>query len=396
MSDSAAMVIAPGPRPKVTIASSAASLRILLVDDSANLRTLVKGFLVSAGHEISEAEDGEAAVALYAAWRPDLILMDVMMPKIDGIEATRRIRSIAQDDWVPIIIMSALGGDGDVVRALDAGGDDYIVKPVNFAILQAKMRSLQRMLKLHTQLTRFRNEQLQEQELARTLLENIVHRDGLNDPAVKWNVLPSAYFSGDVVAVQRGPKRELYALLGDATGHGLTASMSLIPALQVFYGMARKGLPVATIAREMNAQLKALLPVGRYLAAIIVRVDERNRAATIWNGGMPGGLRVDVSQKATAIARSSHLALGIVGDADFDETCETLEWTQPGQLVVYSDGVIEAENPQGDLYGEARLYQVIGNAPIDAILEDCFSDLRDHVAQPHAHDDASMLTIALP
>ena len=116
------------------------SKRILVVEDQEDNRQILRDLLGSAGFEILEAEDGEAALAAAAAHRPDLILMDIQQPTLDGYEATRRLKADAALKDIPVIVVTsyALSGDEDKARA--AGCDDYVTKPYSPRALLAKIR----------------------------------------------------------------------------------------------------------------------------------------------------------------------------------------------------------------------------------------------------------------
>ncbi|MFO1320166.1 MAG: fused response regulator/phosphatase [Burkholderiales bacterium] len=378
-------------------------LRVLLVDDSPSILRLLSSFLHVHGHETLCAEDGVEALDLFERSRPDIVLMDVIMPVMDGIEAARRMRSVSANCWVPIIMLSSLDSEDDVIRGLEAGADDYLPKPVNLAVMQAKIRSFQRIVRMQAEiraqaldLRRLQDEQAYEHELAASLIENIVHREGLRDPALTWHVLPSARFSGDVVAAARAPDGMLYALLGDATGHGLAASVSLIPALQVFYGMARKGLPLPAIVREINVRLREQLPVGRYFASVLVAIDQRERRLHYWNGGMPPGFLVDRAGKVRHQLDSRHVALGILPDAAFESEESILTWNAGEGLIFYSDGLIEATDVHGAQFGIERLKRSLTGRLHSARVEAVMADLHAHLGGLATHDDASILAIDLP
>ena len=119
--------------------------KILIVDDSATIRAALATAVRSMKYEPVMAETGEEAVELFAAERPSLILLDVKMPGIDGYETARRIRAAQPEDWTPIIFLSAGDYDQDLERAIECGGDDYLMKPVSAVVLSAKIRALQRL-----------------------------------------------------------------------------------------------------------------------------------------------------------------------------------------------------------------------------------------------------------
>ncbi|MCX8034051.1 MAG: response regulator [Thermodesulfovibrio sp.] len=105
--------------------------KILIVDDNEDARELVKKILKRHGYEIIEAVDGEEAIAKAIAYRPDLILMDISIPKIDGYEATRRLKARPDFKDTPIIAFTAHAMRGDQEKALQAGCNGYISKPIN-------------------------------------------------------------------------------------------------------------------------------------------------------------------------------------------------------------------------------------------------------------------------
>ncbi len=377
--------------------------RILVVDDSPSVVALLRGFLVHEGYEVVVATNGLEALERYAEQPPDLVLMDVMMPELDGIETVRRMRAEhSADAWVPVIFLSALDTEDDAVRALEAGGDDFVGKPVNLSILRAKMRSMARIAALQkeqrlqaTALRAARDEELAEQELAQALISNIVLREGVNDRAIEWTVLPSQRFSGDVVAAARAPDGALYALLADATGHGLTASVSLIPALQVFYGMAKKGLPVPELVTEMNARLKDLMPVGRYIAAVVIRLEPDGLSGVAWNGGMPALVLLDPDGGVCASLASNHLPLGIAGPAQFDPFPARFRGERGGLLAAFSDGVLEAEREDGEAFGPGAALDAIRGAGAGRRVAALCAALKAHIGSDSPPDDASALLVRL-
>ena len=123
--------------------------RILVVDDMAENVDILKTRLESQGYDVVTASDGEAALVAVRESRPDLVLLDVMMPKLDGIEATKRLKADASLPFIPIILVTAKADAKDAVAGLDAGGDDYLTKPVDHASLVARVRSMLRIKALH-------------------------------------------------------------------------------------------------------------------------------------------------------------------------------------------------------------------------------------------------------
>jgi two-component system, cell cycle response regulator len=132
--------------------------RILIVDDHEDNVELLRARLEARGYATLSAADGEAAIAAAEADLPDLILLDVMMPKLDGIEVTRRIKGNPALPFIPIIMQTALDSTADKVEGLDAGADDYITKPINFAELEARVRTQLRIKALVEEVERQKRE----------------------------------------------------------------------------------------------------------------------------------------------------------------------------------------------------------------------------------------------
>jgi len=123
--------------------------RILVVDDVADNVEILRMRLTALGYEIVVAEDGEQALAKVAETLPDLVLLDIMMPKIDGLEVVRRVKADASLPFIPVILVTAKASPKDVVAGLDAGGDDYLTKPIDHGALVARVRAMLRIKALH-------------------------------------------------------------------------------------------------------------------------------------------------------------------------------------------------------------------------------------------------------
>lgn len=120
-------------------------MKILLVEDSKAVAGHVVGFLEREGHRVIHVGDGQAAIDAFVADPPDLVLMDVIMPVMDGIEATRRIKALGGSArWIPVMLMTALSASDEIVAGLQAGADDYLTKPLVFEVLRARIQSMQR------------------------------------------------------------------------------------------------------------------------------------------------------------------------------------------------------------------------------------------------------------
>ena len=380
--------------------SSRAGIKILVVDDTATNRQILAAFLKKLGFTVLMAEDGSQAVDKYTSESPDIVLMDVMMPVMDGYEATRRIKTLAGERWVPVVFLSALDKEENLVAGLDAGGDDYLNKPVNFVILDAKLRSIVRTLDLQRQLNdnarslqAYHDAQETENALAKDIVERQMLRAGLKDPKVQHWLTPADNFSGDVVAATRSPDGALFVLLADATGHGLGAAICTLPVLSVFYSLAEAGTPLSHIISEINRQLLATMPVGRFVAASALRVDSAVGKADVWIGGTPDVLLLDAKGSLRRSVAASHLPLGVTEFDSAELVPESIDVGAGEQFVLFSDGLLEASNAAGEQFGFGAMAQALASAASTERVAAIKASLERHLAGLAPHDDVSLLII---
>jgi two-component system, HptB-dependent secretion and biofilm response regulator len=504
-------------------------LKVLVVDDNTTNRQMLEAFLRKLGCRVVEAVDGAQAVEVFRREAPDLILMDVMMPVMDGYEATRRIKELASGRWVPVVFLSALDKDESLVTGLAAGGDDYLAKPANLVVLTAKLRSFARTLDFQRRLDesrrltqaifdniddcvitidehgtimtsnaalrtifgyeaeevagrnvemlmpesqrekhreslrryvggaaprmvgaerielpglckdgrevllemgvtemrvdgqrrfvgimrditqrasnerrlrehaaalqRYHDDREAENALAGEIMDRLLHRQGLSDPRVRYWLMPASEFSGDIVAACFSPRGKFYVMLADATGHGLAAAISLLPVLTNFYALAEHDYPLGFIAYEMNRQLMAFMPTGRFVAAGLASLNPESHVVDVWTGGVPELLLVEPDGTVREGFANMHLPLGIV---DFDEDASVIQRIKcpPGsQLVLYSDGLSESTNSAGEPFGVTRLVEALAGVPADQRLEAVKKAVLAHRGDMAGYDDVSLLLI---
>ncbi|WP_435605502.1 ATP-binding SpoIIE family protein phosphatase [Pseudomonas knackmussii] len=375
-------------------------LTILIADDNAADRLLLSTIVSRQGHRVLTAANGLEALALFDQERPQLVLMDALMPVMDGFEAAKRIRQLAGEALVPIIFLTSLSETEALVQSLEAGGDDFLSKPYNRFILEAKIRAMGRLHHLQREvleqrdlIARHNEHLLNEQRVAKAVFDKVAHSGCLNAPNIRYLQSPFALFNGDLLLAAFKPSGGMHVLLGDFTGHGLPAAIGAMPLAEVFYGMTAKGYPITDILREMNAKLKRILPVGVFCCATMLNLSFQRGLVEVWNGGLPDGYLVRRGNGLVPLV-SRHLPLGILDVAAFDESCEVFPMEDGDRVLLFSDGVLEARNPQGEMFGEQRLLEVFASQPDFTRLFDGVQAALSRF-RGEAQDDLSMLEVAL-
>jgi len=375
-------------------------LKVLVVDDAEENVILLSRFVERMGHDVVVARDGQQALDIFQAETPDMVLMDVMMPVMNGFAATSQIKALPGRRWVPVIMLTALAQDGDLVSGLQAGADDYLTKPINMVVLQAKIHAMQRIARLQNQLAektneleRYHDHAEEERRIGCHIMERITATRGLDDATLRYRIFPAAQFSGDLVAAARTPGNVLHVMLADATGHGLSAALNVMPLTQIFYSMTDKGFSLASITEELNHKLKSLMPSGRFVAATLVSVNTREGVLEVWNGGTPTALFMDSEGRVVRSWKSKHLPLGILSKGEFDAQPEVFQHDQAGQLFLCSDGLSEAEDAQGHQLGEESVVRALLAVGPESRFDHLLQALNEHLGGRPAHDDVSMIMV---
>jgi CheY-like chemotaxis protein len=376
-------------------------LTILIADDNLTDRLLLSSIVRRQGHSVVTAGDGQEAVDVFRHVRPHLVLLDAMMPVMDGFQAAREIKRLAGESLVPIIFLTSLSEEQALVRCLEAGGDDFLAKPYNQVILAAKIKAMDRMRRLQAtvmqqrdQIARHNGYLLNEQRVAKAVFDQVAHSGCLNSSNIRYMQSPYALFNGDLLLAAFTPSGDMNILLGDFTGHGLPAAVGAMPLAEVFYGMTAKGYGLAETLREMNAKLKRILPVDMFCCATLLSVSFQRRVVEVWNGGMPDGylLREDSGEQVPLVSR--HLPLGVLPSSRFEGGTEVYPMNPGDRLFLLSDGVIETTRPDEQQYGVERLRQVFAdNHQADDLFREILQALDDFRGE--ARDDVSMVQITM-
>lgn len=375
-------------------------LTVLVVDDVENNLRLLSRLVSRLGHKAVLARSGAEAIECFKQSEPDLILMDIRMPVMGGFETTAKIRALQGSRWVPVIYVTAYDVEGGLVRAIESGGDDYLTKPISAELLRAKLRAASRALGLQREnarqraaLERYFQAAEEEQKVASHLMQRLVQTDMLRDAAIEYRITPASHLSGDVIAAARTPGNVLHVLLADGTGHGLAASLGVMPVVQPFYAMTEKGFGLSTIVREVNRKVREWLPVGRFVAATFISVDAREGVVGVWNGGNPPVLLLDAGGRPVQQLPSRNLPLGIVDDSGLEDVVERVPLPADAQIVACSDGVVEAQDPAGEGFGIDRLIAAASGVARDKRMTAVNAALNRHLAGNPAHDDLSLVVI---
>ncbi len=212
----------------------------LVVDDSAMQCKLLSVLLIEEGYQVVTANDGAEGVAKYIEHQPDLVLMDINMPIMNGYQATRKIKEISKGSLAPLIFITSLDTDKAYIESIDAGGDGILVRPFSPEVFKAKIKSIQRISDLYSQVKSLQQAQQQDAELAEKLMSGVIESRNFSVDRIKIIKQAATLFSGDIQLSALCPNGDVNVLLGDFTGHGLRSSIGAIPLAETFRAMTKK------------------------------------------------------------------------------------------------------------------------------------------------------------
>ena len=384
---------------------------VMVVDDNADNLELLEILLSAKGFEVIKATGGEIALKLLDTVQPDVILMDAMMPGLDGFETIRRIRARQDLPYIPIVMLTALQDNKSRLTSLESGADEFLSKPFSQPELLVRTRSLVRLRRYNQALqqavddNRYLNELLatenirMAQELNRTREAQLrlMPQSGPNYPGVSFAVhyKPALEVGGDYYDYFRLDEQRFVVVLGDAVGKGGAAVLAVaiiksLVAAQCSFA-AKAGIvfePDQLLSRINEVICGPLMSSQTEMTLFCGLVDLEKRTLRFSNAGQtfPFLVRPGAVQEV----KLSGLPIGLFSEAEYQRAEISF---QPGdRLVLYSDGINEATNIHSEQYGLDRLAETLlktANLTPEIMLNYLLLELNQFCAD--AGDDQTMV-----
>jgi sigma-B regulation protein RsbU (phosphoserine phosphatase) len=408
--------------------------RVLIVDDTETNRDVASRWLRRKGFAVDTVNDGHEALEQIEKVRYDTILLDVMMPGINGIEVLRRLRQTHPATELPVIMATAKDASDDIVEALTLGANDYVTKPLDFPVLIARVGtqvSLKRSVEQIQQLERGleqRNRQLsaanqrmeEDLQAAARVQAALLPTSGpqVDGYRFAWLFEPSSGLAGDILNVFRLDERRVGAYVLDVSGHGVAAALLSVtisrflspspdPSSMLWH---RVGDPLDGdgIARDQDdlqielphrvaARLSQRFPFDevtrQYFTMVYGLLDTQSHAFTYVSAGHPHILRVRAGGEVEMLDALGY-PIGVGPGGDYEDCAVAVE---PGdRLYIHSDGLTEAMSPGGQLFGVSRMFETLRGAravSLDGSLQQLSAAIRDWTGTSDRKDDQTVLAI---
>lgn len=391
---------------------------ILVVDDdAANIKVLVQILRNEEGFAISVANNGLEALKLMKTVKPDLVLLDIMMPELDGYETCQRMKEDEELSNIPVIYLSAKIETEDVVKAFECGAVDYVTKPFNATELMARVRTqldlkwshdrINRQLELLTDTEAFLRFKLAKMEAdlesAKVVQENLLpHECPTHDSyKIAFRYRPKEVVGGDYICFPSMHKDEQGFFLGDLTGHGVSAAldMALIKFItdRLFDGCS---CDPQKLLKELNNKLFGQLS-SSFITAVygILKLDEAGgfHRCILAGAAHPKPILFDYQKKTYSYQNFLNgPAIGILPEFKTDNY--SVELRSGSRIYLYTDGLTEAENEEGERLGNERFLKIVEESYdlcVDKTLENVLARVDEYGGSEESSDDVTLFVLEI-
>lgn len=384
--------------------------RVLVADDDDDIRFIMKRLISKMGYEVITASDGAEALAILTRERHlDAALLDVMMPKMDGLEVVRSYRDAPQENFVPIILVTAKGTLADVVNGLDAGANEYIVKPPHAQEVASRLRAAFRLRDMAADLRQSADQLKEQLREARNLQMEILPppRKSFGDVVFSSLFRPCDFVGGDMVGYFEVDPDTVVFYVADVSGHGVPAAMfsmwlnrSLQPVVSSTAIVTRQGasgsIKETSSPSEVCTAIDGLMGQGeseKYLTMFYGVLTLSTGELTYCCAGHPAPFLLRCGGGRESLEGSSPpLGMGLGFDFSDSKIC----LNKGDQLFAFSDCAVEAMSPDRDEFGFERLGQTIEicrKLSPDEQLQAVLAALRTHRHAASFEDDLTLLSI---
>jgi phosphoserine phosphatase RsbU/P len=380
--------------------------RLLVVDDNEDNRyTLVMRLELEGYTNIAVAGDGEAALALLATETFDLVLLDVMMPKMDGYQVLQWLKAEGRLHHVPVIMISALNEIDSVVRCIELGAVDYLPKPFDPILLKARVgASLEKKRlrdEIRAHLARMEDELAAARQLQMSMVPSIFPLPSRERPIeIAAMMEPAREVGGDLYDFYELDDRRFCFFIGDVSGKGMASALfmartkNVIRLITRFLRRADGSIPnpaeiITAVNRELSNDNHSMMFVTLFFGI----VDARTGDLQFTNAGHNPPYHL-TGKALTAVTAAKGHALGVRADSIYETGFLRLA---PGETIyLYTDGITEAANCQNEMFTDVRLEAVLrktNHRSTAAIIRTVVDEVRSFAAGTLQSDDITALAL---
>lgn len=370
--------------------------KVLAIDDSKMSRAIIINVLTQLNIQVDEARDGLEGLEAIQKNNYDLILVDLIMPNIDGFEFISRFRDITGESFIPIILMTGSDDLNSKIKGLTIGADDFLYKPLNEKELVARVLSLLRLKVVHMELYDKNQQIKKELEIAKRVQEFIIPKDfsQIDYPLITGIYLPIEDIGGDYFDCYELPDNKVGFIIADVTGHGIPAALVMTMSKMIFSIYAAQYPNPKELLSVVNWKMRGLLLDTQYITSFFVIFNRNTNTIHFSNAGHTRALFYRATSQKILALDTNGFFIGISDDQSYEE--KSLRVQSGDKMLLYTDGVTEIKNSIGQEFGEKGLATFIrqnntlrGRELCDALIR----TLRHFTALEKRNDDIALLLL---
>lgn len=383
--------------------NSEESAKILVVDDEPRNVKILQIHLEARGYTVLTAGDGDEALEIVSEDLPDLILLDINMPRVDGFEVVASVRGDKKTAFVPIIMITALRDTQENrIRALEAGADDFIEKPFNSFEVLARIKSLLRIKFYHDTLEQHNARLEAELQMARSVQEVIIPQNGIQEIAgcqIASYYSPTLAVGGDFFDIWEIEKNRVGVLISDVMGHGASAALVTVFIKTVLTEHREQIIDnPAELLQILNTRFNDIISSRLYMfaTAFCGVFDITKQLLVCANAGHPSPFLLHGNQPEYERMTDKYTGngLGIRRDSEYKNCYYPFD--SSGRAFLYTDGAYEVKNKQGEVFSIERLENVITESKDDSpweLIQSVSNNITEFTVDAPNEDDLTLIAI---
>lgn len=364
--------------------------RVLVADDSQANRDVLVQYLSREGHEVVAVGDGLAAIEAVFERPFDVVLLDMIMPGMNGDEVLKAMKADPRLRTLPVIMISALDALDRIARCIEAGAEDYLAKPFNRVLLRARIGACLEKKRLREVELSYLQAVEKELTVAREVQRSILPKDFPASPSLAGHGLmdPAREIGGDFYDFFALEGGRTGIAVGDVSGKGVPAAVYMAMVRTQLRAIAPFGLSPADCLERLNEHLSADNPGGMFVSLFYGIVDCAAATFTYANGGHNPPALLKAGGQVEWIKGTNDMLVGVMPGSPYHDA--VLPLAHGDSLVLYTDGVVEAIDPAEEEFGKQRLAEVLSahaaSSPT-ALCDGILAAVRTFEAgRPHSDD----------
>jgi serine phosphatase RsbU (regulator of sigma subunit) len=331
------------------------SVRILVIDDSKLNRAVLKNTLTELDMIVTECENGAQGLEEYNSNVYDLVLVDTVMPIMDGLAFIKTVKETKSNNFIPVILMTGNDDLNSKITGLNTGADDFLQKPVNQKELIARVQSLLRLKMAHALLYKKNLIIQKEMEAARKVQQFIIpdNFSYIKYPNITGRYFPMEDIGGDFFDCYPLPNGNVGILIADVTGHGIPAALIVTMTKMIFSIYAPQYKSTSALLAKVNTEIRKMLMDNQYITAFYLIYEAEKGIIRFTNAGHSRPMLFRGSAQKVITLDTSGFFIGIINDPQYEE--KAIKINKDDRLFLFTDGITELKNVERKEYGEDNL-----------------------------------------